>query len=255
MTPILSIHSFRRGTGKSTTIVNLAVLLAMAGRRVGVIDANVPLPSLHILFGLEEHKIAYALNDYLVGSCPLGAAAYNVSASLEGPIPGAIFLIPASSTPRKIAQVLEQGYDVPRLAQGIGTVVKDLRLDVVLMDTAGGLNEDTVLAMVLSDVVAIMLRPDQQDYQGTAVTVEVARKLDVPYLRLVVNEVPALLDPAQLEGQVEHVYACRVAAVLPDADELRSLASTGIFVLRYPDHPLTTLYQRVAAQLVEEASR
>ena len=151
--------------------------------------------------------------------------------------------------------MLEQGYDVQLLDQGIGTVVKELRLDVVLMDTAGGLTEETVLAMVLSDVVAIMLRPDQQDYQGTAVTLEVARRLEVPRLRLVVNEVPALLDPAQLEGQVEHVYACRVAAVLPDADELRSLASTGIFVLRYPDHPLTTLYQRVAAQLVEQASR
>src|SRR5215212_8754031 len=122
MTHIISIHSFRRGTGKSTTIVNLAALLATAGRRVGVIDANLPLPSLHILFGLEEHQIAYSLNDYLLGSCRLGAAAYHVTAYLEGQISGEVFLIPASSAPRKIAQVLAQGYDVHRLDLGIGAV-------------------------------------------------------------------------------------------------------------------------------------
>jgi len=36
------------------------------------------------------------------------------------------------------------------------------------------------------------MRPDQQDYQGTSVTVEVARKLDVPRLLMIVNKVPAM---------------------------------------------------------------
>ncbi len=185
-----------------------------------------------------------------MGKCRLAEAAYNVTAYLDGQITGQVFLIPASSAPRKIMQVVDQGYDVHRLDQDVGALVNDLRLDVLIIDTVGGLNEETVLAMVLADAVAIILRPDQQDYQGTAVMVEVARRLDVPRLRLVVNEVPALLDPAQLKVQVEHVYACRVAAVLPHADELRSLASTGIFVLRYPDHPLTELYRDVAGRLV-----
>jgi hypothetical protein len=41
-----------------------------------------------------------------------------------------------------------------------------------------------------------------------------------------------------------------VAAVLPHADEMMNLASGGIFALRYPDHPMTTLYKQVAAELV-----
>jgi hypothetical protein len=40
-----------------------------------------------------------------------------------------------------------------------------------------------------------------------------------------------------------------VAAVLPHADEMMTLASSDIFVLRYPDHPLTTLYREVAARV------
>jgi MinD-like ATPase involved in chromosome partitioning or flagellar assembly len=29
-----------------------------------------------------------------------------------------------------------------------------------------------------------------------------------------------------------------------------NLASEGIFVLRYPDHPITTLYKKIAAKLM-----
>jgi hypothetical protein len=50
--------------------------------------------------------------------------------------------------------------------------------------------------------------------------------------------------------KVEEAYACRVAAVLPHADEMMNLASAGIFVVRYPSHPMTGLYKQVAADLV-----
>ena len=36
--------------------------------------------------------------------------------------------------------------------------------------------------------VGVILRPDQQDFQGTAVTVDIAKSLGVPELRLVVNK-------------------------------------------------------------------
>ena len=40
MSKIVSIHSFRGGTGKSNTTANLAALLAIEGRRVGVVDTD-----------------------------------------------------------------------------------------------------------------------------------------------------------------------------------------------------------------------
>ena len=106
-----------------------------------------------------------------------------------------------------------------------------------MIDTHPGLNEETLLSIAISDVLAIILRPDQQDYQGTGVTVEVAQKLDVPRLLLIVNKVPAVFDMAEVKARVEQTYGCPVAAVLPHAEEMMTLASAGIFVLRYPDHP------------------
>jgi MinD-like ATPase involved in chromosome partitioning or flagellar assembly len=59
------------------------------------------------------------------------------------------------------------------------------------------------------------------------------------------------LDAGAIAARVEQAYGCPVAAVLPHSDEMMNLASAGIFVLRYPDHPLTALYQQVAARLIE----
>ena len=124
-----------------------------------------------------------------------------------------------------------------------------LKLDVLMIDTHPGLNEETLLSISVSDVLAVILRPDEQDYQGTAVTVEVARKLDVPRMMLIVNKLPAVFDVQEVKAHVESVYNCPVAGVLPHADEMMALASRGIFVLRYPSHPLSQRIREIAAQI------
>jgi len=94
-----------------------------------------------------------------------------------------------------------------------------------------------------------VLLPDQQDYQGTAVAVEVARRLGVPCLRLIVNKAPAALDAAVLAARVAETYGCEVAGVFPHSDDMMLLASGGVFVTRFPDHPLTALYRQALGSL------
>jgi MinD-like ATPase involved in chromosome partitioning or flagellar assembly len=53
---------------------------------------------------------------------------------------------------------------------------------VLFIDTHPGLNEETLPAIAISDVVFLILRPDRQDFQETAFTVEVARELNVARL-------------------------------------------------------------------------
>ena len=257
MSKIVSIHSFRGGTGKSNTSANVATLLAAEGRRVGVIDTDIQSPGIHVLFGLEEDDMNYSLNDYLWGKCEIDQAAHDVTPFLNKatgnvmPIKGQVFLIPSSIKAGEITRVLREGYDVGLLNEGFHKLVEDLSLDVLVIDTHPGLNEETLLSVAISDALAIILRPDQQDFQGTAVTVEVARKLDVPRMILVVNKTPQSLDFAEVQKQVEGTYDCEVAAVLPHSDELMMLASRGVFVHRFPDHPITQKLKNVAKRLVE----
>src|SRR5215475_10037735 len=249
MPQIISVHSYRGGTGKSNTTANIAALLADNQCRVGVVDTDIQSPGIHILFGLDESEMRHSLNDYLWGTCHIKETAHDVTSRLGTNIAGRVFLIPSSMKPGDIARVLREGYDVGVLRDGFQELIDALKLDVLMIDTHPGLNEETLLSIAISDTLVIVLRPDQQDYQGTSVTVEVARKLDVPRLLLIVNKVPALFDMADVRARVEQTYACEVAAVLPHADEMMALASSGLFVLQYPQHPITAALRQVASTL------
>ena len=249
MATIVSIHSFRGGTGKSNTTANLAVVLAAQGRRVGVIDTDIQSPGIHVLFGLAGEEITASLNDFLWHGRNIEEAARDVTPDGGAPGGGKVFLIPSSIKPGEITRVLREGYDAQRLTHGLRRLVDSLRLDVLMIDTHPGLNEETLLSLVISHALLIVMRPDQQDYEGTGITVKVAQGLQVPRMLLVVNKTPPALDPAAVKAKVERAYGCEVAAVLPHSDEMMTLASEGIFALRYPDHALTDLYRRVAAAL------
>jgi len=125
------------------------------------------------------------------------------------------------------------------------------KLDALLIDTHPGLNEETLLSIAISDALAIIMRPDQQDYQGTGVTVEVARKLEVPRLLIVVNKVPPVWDENEVRARVERTYHADVGAILFHSDEMMTLASSGIFSISYPNHPMTRSLQQLATRLIE----
>jgi septum site-determining protein MinD len=247
---IISIHSFRGGTGKSNTTANVATLLATEGRRVGVIDTDIQSPGIHILFGLEGEEITTSLNDYLWHGRDIKETAHDVTPNLGANLKGRLFLIPSSIKPGEITRVLREGYDAQKLTLGFRKLLDALALDVLMIDTHPGLNEETLLSIVISHALAIVMRPDKQDYEGTGITVKVARQLNVPRMMLIVNKTPPLLESEAVRIKVEQIYGCEVAAVLPHSDEMMNLASEGIFVLRYPDHPITALYRQVAAKLM-----
>jgi septum site-determining protein MinD len=256
MSKIISVHSFRGGTGKSNTTANLAALYAGMGLRVGIVDTDIQSPGIHVLFGLKEDDIRFSLNDYLWGKCDIEKTAIDVtphlraSAGADFPAGGQIFLIPSSIKVGEIARVLREGYDVGLLNDGFQNLVSALELDILLIDTHPGLNEETLLSIAISDALAIIMRPDQQDFQGTGVTVEVARKLDVPRMLLIVNKTPTSFNFAEVQNNVRQTYNCEVGAILPHSDEMMTLASAGVFVLNFPNHPITASLRSVAQRLI-----
>ena len=249
MSKIVSVHSFRGGTGKSNTTANLASLLAMEGARVGVVDTDIQSPGIHILFNLDESEMGHSLNDYLWGKCAIKDCAHDVTGRLGAQVKGQILLVASSIKAGEIARILREGYDVGLLNDGFRDFVSEMSLDYLLIDTHPGLNEETLLSIAISDALVIIMRPDQQDYQGTAVTVDVARKLDVPKMLMVVNKTPQAFDLDDVRSRVEQTYNVNVVAVLPHSDEMMTLASSGIFALKYPDHPVTQGYKAVVAEL------
>jgi septum site-determining protein MinD len=250
MAKIIAVHSFRGGTGKSNTTANVACLLAAEGLRVGVMDTDIQSPGVHVLFGLREDEMVHTLNDYLWGKCSIREVACDMTDRLGQPVKGKVFLFPCSVKAADIARILREGYDVGLLNDGGQRAIADLKLDVLLIDTHPGLNEETLLSISIADVLVIIMRPDAQDYQGTAVTVEVARKLEVPRMVMVVNRLPPIFSLDQVQARVEQLYQCEVAGVVPHSDDVMNLASEGIFSMRNPDHQVTAIYKQIMHRLM-----
>ncbi|NES80064.1 MAG: MinD/ParA family protein [Moorea sp. SIO2B7] len=250
MSKIVSIHSYRGGTGKSNLAANLAASMALLGKRVGIVDTDIQSPGINVLFGLDDEKIENTLNDYLWGHCDIKEAAYDVSNVLNGASKNSkIHLLPSSMKSNDIAKVLSQGYDVELLQDGLFDLIDELKLDYLFIDTHPGLNEETLLAIGLSNTLIIILRPDQQDYLGTAVVVEVAESLEVPETLLVMNKALPTFDFDKLRQKVEETYEKKLAGILPLSTEMLTLGSADLFCLRYRDHELTAEFKKIAEHL------
>lgn len=248
MSTVISTHSFRGGTGKSNITANIAATLAQKGKRVGIFDGDIQSPGIHIIFGLNEENVKYTLNDYLWGSCKIEEAAYEVYKAPNGD--GVVYMVPASLKANDIARILRQKYDANDMHKAFRNLVSSFSLDFLLLDTHPGLNEETLLSVAISDILIIILRPDQQDFLGTSVTVDLARRLKVPAINLIVNKVPTEFNFDDVKKQVENVYNCPVATLLPLSVDIAQNASSKIFCLYHPDHQFTQGINKVVEGLL-----
>lgn len=249
-TQLVALHSFRGGNGKSSLTANLAGLLAASGQRVGVIDADIQSPGMHLLLGQAGKKFAFTLNDYLLGNCAVQQLALDVTADVGADLSGKLFLVPASIHPGAMAQVVSQGYEAQRLTDSFHELASLLQLDFLLIDTHAGLNEEALLTMREVQTLIVVLRPDAQDMEGTGVTVQVARQLEVAKVLLLVNPLPHTGQLQAVRSRVEQTFNHPVAAILPQAVEFMSFDNHGLFALRHPGHPISVALQQLAARLL-----
>ncbi|NER78799.1 MAG: MinD/ParA family protein [Leptolyngbya sp. SIO1D8] len=249
MPKVVSIHSYRGGTGKSNFTANLATTMAQQGNRVAVVDTDVPSPGIHNLFGLEPEQTSVTLNNYLWGESAIKDAAYDVSTNVGIEGSGKLFLVPSSVKADNIARILKDGYDVKLMNDGFRSLVKALQLDYLFIDTHPGLSKETFLSIAISHVLVLILRPDKQDYQGTAVTVDVARQLKVRKMLLAINKAHSKLNLDALKQKVEETYSETVAGVFPLSEDVVQLASEGVFCVKYPEHPVSQEFQKVAQRI------
>ncbi|MFO7320801.1 MAG: MinD/ParA family protein [Chloroflexota bacterium] len=261
MPSIISVHSFRGGTGKSNLTANIATQIAARGFRVAIVDTDIQSPGLHVLFGFHEGTLDASLNEYLWGQIEIEEAAYPVQAIAARDQERAflydlnLWIVPASIRTSEIARVLREGYNVGTLNDGFNRLINSFQLDYLFIDTHPGLNEETLLSVAISNLMIILLRPDQQDFQGTAVTIDVARKLEVPDIRLILNKIPSRYDSDALIADVEATYQAQVMGALPLSEDVAMNGSNNIFSVLYPDHPWSRAVQSMSDTIVTTLAR
>ncbi|NJK78447.1 MAG: MinD/ParA family protein [Chloroflexaceae bacterium] len=251
MALIIPVHAFYRGRGKSQIAANLAAVLAMQGKRVCVVDTGLQAPSIHTLLGLDDDTIGFTFDDYVQSRCRILQATYDVTSRLHLDADGRLFLVPASRALSQVYISAGAAADLERLVSATTTLANALTLDVLIFDTGSGLNEETLPVLAIADTLVLVLRLDNNDYQGTSVTLDVVQQLGVMRSVLVVNEVPAAYPHSEIQQQVEQTYDHAVAGIIPHSDELTALAGSELFVLHYPQHPISRTFRQIAEVVLQ----
>ena len=142
----LAVTSAGVGEGKSTTLANLAVVSAQAGRKVIVVDADLRRPTLHQIFAMDNESglTTMIMEDAALASPPLqNTEIENLSVLPSGPLPPNPAELMGSRRMEALIEVLAQQadqvfFDTPPVVAVTDAAVLATKVDGVLLVISAG---------------------------------------------------------------------------------------------------------------------
>lgn len=244
---VISVTGGKGGVGKSHLVANLGVLAAKRGLRSIIVDADVGLASVHVLFGLEP---ALHVGDVLDGAA-LDEALLKT--------PHGVALLPASSGERSLTFLAESQQVL--LRQLWDEVAE--RFDVVLIDCPPGLHRDALHAAASAERVVLVATPEPTSLVDAATLAHTLHaETAVRAVDVVVNgtrsEKQGQLAFGRLQGLATGAPAPRLGYLgsLPDDHNVRRAAALSRpLVTLAPSSPAARAVDRIAAELFDTEPR
>ncbi len=201
---VLTVTSGKGGVGKTTTTANLAVALAMGGKKVVCIDGDIGLRNLDVVLGLEN-RIVYDLVDVVEGRCRLRQAMIRDKRLPE------LYLIPAAQTRDKSAV---SPSDMVRLCD-------DLRpeFDWVLIDSPAGIERGFRNAVAPSDIVVVVTNPEVSAVRDADRIIGLVEAEEKGPARLIINRLnPQLVKRGDMltADDVLELLAIELIGIVPE---------------------------------------
>ena len=142
---VLSVTSGKGGVGKSNVVSNLAIALAMQGKKVLIIDADLGLGNLDVLLGLSP---VYNLNHVLNGEKGL------IDILIEGP--AGIKIIPAGSGIQELTSLGQ--HEKLKLLDELDMLEE--QFDFMIVDTEAGISENVTYFTVAAQEIIVVVTPE-----------------------------------------------------------------------------------------------
>jgi len=239
------ISSGKGGVGKSTTSVNLAVAMAMQGKKVGLLDADIYGPNIPRMMGLNDQK------PQIQGNKVLPLKAYGVEVMSMG-------------------SLMEEGQSLiwrgSMIMKAIEQFLRDIlwsELDVLVIDMPPGTGDaQLTLAQSVPVTAGITVTtPQEVSLDDSRRSLDMFKKLHIPTAGIIENMSGFICPECDTEsdifgmGTTEPVakeYNTNVIARIPIEPAIRVGGDSGMpIVYHKPDSQTAKRYQKAASELLE----
>ena len=208
MSEVIVITSGKGGVGKTTTSANVGTALALQGKRVVLIDADIGLRNLDVVMGLEN-RIVCDLVDVVEGRCRLNQALIK-DKRFDG-----LYLLPAAQTRDKNAVSPEQ------MKKLCDTLREDF--DYILVDCPAGIEQGFKNAIAGADRALIVTTPEVSAVRDADRIIGLLESNGVSHMHLIINRVRMHMVKRGDMMAVEDVVgflAIELIGVVPDDENI-----------------------------------
>lgn len=208
MSEVIVVTSGKGGVGKTTTSANVGTALALQGKSVVLVDADIGLRNLDVVMGLEN-RIVYDLVDVVEGRCRLKQALIK-DKRFEG-----LFLLPAAQTRDKDAVGPEQ---MRKLCDSLRE-----EFDFIILDCPAGIEQGFKNAVAGADRALVVTTPEVSAVRDADRIIGLLESQGVSNMQLIINRVRMQMvkrgDMMAMDDVVE-ILAVDLIGVVPDDEQI-----------------------------------
>jgi flagellar biosynthesis protein FlhG len=241
----IAVTSGKGGVGKTNIAVNLAVCLALAGRKVCLLDADLGLANADVLCNVTPRL---TLEDVVSGRCRIGEA------MLVGP--GGFRLLPGASGVARMADLSpESRNDLLQRLTALERVA-----DVIVIDTGAGIGGNVLGFAAAASATLVVTTPEPTALtDGYGMIKNLLGVGAAPSIQLAVNMAASDSEAEAVFGRIDRV--CRTflkrplrfaGSIAGDASVSAAVRQRVPFVLYEPRSPATAAMYRLSARLMGE---
>ncbi len=238
---VIVITSGKGGVGKTTTCANIGTGLALRGRRVVLIDADIGLRNLDVVMGLEN-RIVFDLVDLAEKKCKTRQALIK-DKRFES-----LYLIPAAQTKEKDAVKPENMVEI----------CNELRqeFDYILIDCPAGIEHGFKNAVAGADAAFVVTTPDLsavRDADRIIGLLQAREKRIDP--QLIVNRIrPAMINKGEMMAveDVNDILAIDLLGIIPDDESIIISTNRGEPLVMNPNSRAGKAYRNIIGRIEGE---
>jgi septum site-determining protein MinD len=208
MGEVIVITSGKGGVGKTTTTANIGTGLALAGKKVVLIDTDIGLRNLDVVMGLEN-RIVYDLVDVVEGVCRVKQALIK-DKRYDG-----LYLLPAAQTRDKSAVSPQQ----------MITLTNELRseFDYIIVDCPAGIEQGFKNAIAGADKAIVVTTPEVSSVRDADRIVGLLEANELRNPKLLINRVRIEMvkrgDMMSIDDIID-ILAIDLVGVIPDDEKV-----------------------------------